>query len=79
MNIIVFGANGKIGQHFIQIALQNGDHVKAYVRREGALTMQHPNLETIVGSLTDEQQVAAAYSRARYCCEYPWLSFINES
>ncbi|WP_339244780.1 NAD(P)H-binding protein [Paenibacillus sp. FSL R10-2796] len=60
MNIIVFGANGKIGQHFIQIALQNGDHVKAYVRREGALTMQHPNLETIVGSLTDEQQVAAA-------------------
>lgn len=60
MNITVFGANGKIGQHFIQIALQNGDKVKAYVRREGALTMQHSKLEVIVGSLTDEQQVAAA-------------------
>lgn len=60
MKITVFGANGKVGQHFIQIALQNGDHVKAYVRREGAFTMQHPKLEVIVGSLTDEQQVAAA-------------------
>ncbi len=60
MKITVFGANGKVGQHFIQIALQNGDHVKAYVRREGALTMQHPKLEVIVGSLTDEKQVAAA-------------------
>lgn len=60
MNITVFGANGKVGQHFIQIALQNGDYVKAYVRREGALTMQHPKLKIIVGSLTDEQQVEAA-------------------
>ena len=60
MNITVFGANGKVGQHFIQIALQNGDNVKAYVRREGALTIQHPKLEVIVGNLTDEQQVAAA-------------------
>lgn len=60
MNITVFGANGQVGQHFIQIALRNGDNVKAFIRREGALTMQHPKLEVIVGSLTDEQQVAAA-------------------
>ena len=59
MNITVFGANGKVVQHFIQIALQNGDNVKAYVRREGALTIQHPKLEVIVGNLTDEQQVTA--------------------
>lgn len=59
MKITIFGANGQIGQQFINIALQNGDKVKAYVRREGALNLKHPNLEVIVGSLTDEQQVAA--------------------
>ncbi|MGE7920466.1 NAD(P)-dependent oxidoreductase [Viridibacillus sp. NPDC093762] len=60
MNITVFGANGQIGQHFIQIALQNGDKVKAYVRREGALKLKYANLEVMVGSLTDEQQVTKA-------------------
>ena len=60
MNITIFGANGQIGQQFINIALQNGDKVKAYVRREGALNLSPPNLEIIVGSLTDEKIVTEA-------------------
>ncbi len=60
MNITIFGANGQIGQQLINIALQNGDKVKAYVRRENALNLSHPNLEMIVGSLTDEKKVTEA-------------------
>lgn len=60
MNLTVFGANGQIGQQFLQVALQNGDKVKAVVRREGALDMTHPNLEVIVANYNDEAQVTAA-------------------
>lgn len=60
MKITVFGANGKIGQHFVEKALQNGDQVTAYVRRASSLTLQHPKLEIVVGNLTDEQQMTAA-------------------
>jgi len=60
MNITVFGANGQIGQHLLNVALQNGDKVKAVVRREGALELKHPNLEVIVANYNDEVQVTAA-------------------
>jgi len=62
MNITVFGANGQIGQQFLNIALQNGDKVKAVVRRTGALEMTHPNLEVIVANYNDEAQVTEAIS-----------------
>ena len=57
MNLTIFGANGQIGQHLLNIALQNGDKVKAVVRREGALEMTHPNLEVVVANYNDEAQV----------------------
>lgn len=57
MNITLFGANGQIGQQFINIALQNGDKVKAFVRREGALKLTHENLEIFVRSLRDEKKI----------------------
>ncbi|MFJ7828380.1 NAD(P)-dependent oxidoreductase [Psychrobacillus sp. NPDC096623] len=60
MNITVFGANGQIGQQFLNIALQNGDKVKAVVRRAGALEMIHPNLEVIVANYNDDAQVTEA-------------------
>lgn len=59
MNITVFGANGQIGQQLLNIALQNGDQVKAVVRREGALEITHPNLAIVVADYNDEAQVAA--------------------
>lgn len=54
------GANGQIGQQFLNIALQNGDKVKAVVRRAGALEMTHHNLEVIVANYNDEAQVTKA-------------------
>ncbi|QFF99281.1 NAD-dependent epimerase/dehydratase family protein [Psychrobacillus glaciei] len=59
MNITVFGANGQIGQHFVNVALQNGNKVKAIVRREGALEATHPNLEVVVINYNDVSQVTA--------------------
>lgn len=60
MNITVFGANGQIGQQLLNVALQNGDKVKAVVRRRGAFEMTHPNLEIVVANYTNEEQVTAA-------------------
>ena len=60
MNITVFGANGQIGQQFVQVALQNGNNVKAVVRREGALELTHPNLEILVADYQSVDQVTAA-------------------
>lgn len=60
MNITVFGANGQIGQQLLNVALENGDKVKAIVRREGALDLIHPNLEVIIANYNDEAQVTAA-------------------
>jgi len=57
MNITIFGANGQIGQQLLNIALQNGDTVKAVVRREGAIEMAHPHLQIIVANYNDEAQV----------------------
>ena len=57
MNITIFGANGQIGQQLLNIALQNGDTVKAVVRREGVIEMTHPNLQVIVANYNDEVQV----------------------
>lgn len=59
MKITIFGANGQIGQQFIETALKNGDRIKAVVRREGALTIEHPNLEIIKVDLTNKDQVTA--------------------
>lgn len=59
LNITVFGANGQIGRHFITIALQNGNQVKAVVRREDALEMTHPNLEIIAVNYSNREQMTA--------------------
>ena len=60
MRLTLFGANGQIGQQFIETALQNGDSVKAVVRREGVLKIEHPNLEVIKVDLNDKKQVTTA-------------------
>lgn len=60
MRLTLFGANGQIGQQFIETALQNGDSVKAVVRREGVIKIEHPNLEVIKVDLNDKKQVTTA-------------------
>lgn len=60
MNITIFGANGSIGKMVVQEALNNGDHIVAYVRRDNALTITHKNLEIIVGNLDNETKIQRA-------------------
>ncbi|MCF8360560.1 MAG: NAD(P)H-binding protein [Prolixibacteraceae bacterium] len=57
MKIAIFGASGKTGVLLVSQALEQGFEVNAYVRRENALTIQHPNLKIILGNLHDEAKI----------------------
>ncbi|RFU68550.1 NAD(P)-dependent oxidoreductase [Bacillus sp. V59.32b] len=60
MKLTVFGANGAIGQLAVKEALENGDQVIAYIRRDNALTISHENLQIIVGNLDDARKIEEA-------------------
>ncbi len=67
MKIAVFGASGKTGVLLVSQALEQGFEVNAYVRRENALALQHPNLKIILGSLTDEAKIKEALRGVQAC------------
>lgn len=54
MDILLLGANGGIGLHILKKALNNGDNVIAYVRRENSITFEHEHLNVTVGNLDNE-------------------------
>ncbi|WP_442601905.1 NAD(P)-dependent oxidoreductase [Paenibacillus sp. KN14-4R] len=60
MNIIVFGASGGTGQHFVQQALESGHQVTAFVRTLSNFNMTDPNLRVIVGDACDPEAVTEA-------------------
>jgi putative NADH-flavin reductase len=64
MNITIFGASGTIGKIVTSIALEKGDNVTAYVRRENSMGNLHGNLTTVVGSLSDQDLIEKAISNA---------------
>lgn len=49
---LVFGATGATGRHFLDLALADGNRVKALARTPGKLP-SHPNLEAHEGSVPD--------------------------
>lgn len=51
--LLVFGATGRTGRHFVTIALEAGHQVKALARNPGK-AQQHTNLEWIQGSVTEQ-------------------------
>lgn len=53
MKIVIFGASGKTGTLLTDQALAKGHIVTAFIRREGALIQQHPNLRIVTGNLND--------------------------
>lgn len=57
MRIIIFGANGQIGQHLVKQALEAGHEVTAYTRRTNALDLQHKKLQIVVGDITDRDKL----------------------
>jgi putative NADH-flavin reductase len=67
MEIVIFGANGKTGIELVQQGLDMGHRVTAYVRRENALNIEHPNLKQIVGNLSNIENLKGAIAGADAC------------
>lgn len=53
MQILVFGATGQTGQHFVRLALASGHSVRAVARTPGKLTLVDDRLEVVQGSITE--------------------------
>ncbi|GGL10696.1 putative NADH-flavin reductase [Curtobacterium luteum] len=53
MQILVFGATGQTGQHFVRLALAGGHSVRAVARTPGKLTLVDDHLEVVQGSITE--------------------------
>ena len=55
--IAVFGASGRTGKLFTELALNNGYQVKALVRDLSKLDLRHSNLQVIHGDIADTIKV----------------------
>lgn len=53
MQILVFGATGQTGQHFVRLALAAGHAVRAVARTPSKLAITHDALDVVQGSVTD--------------------------
>jgi putative NADH-flavin reductase len=58
MKVIVFGANGGIGHHVVEQALQAGHQVTAVARRPESIALQHPQLVVQRGDVLDPASLA---------------------
>ena len=58
LNIIVYGASGRIGSRIVDEALSRGHHVTGVSRDPARLTVHHPNFTAIKGDITDSELVA---------------------
>jgi putative NADH-flavin reductase len=57
MKLIVFGANGGIGHHVVEQALEAGHTVTAMVRRPSSITIQHKNLIVCQGDVLKPETI----------------------
>lgn len=57
LNILVYGATGKIGTHVVTEALQRGHTVVAVSRDPKSITEQHENLSAVKGDLLDSDSI----------------------
>ena len=64
MKIFLLGANGAIGSLILNKALNNGDSVIAYVRRNDAIQLKHKNLKVVVGDLQNEDLIRTSISES---------------
>lgn len=58
LNIIVYGASGRIGSRIVAEALNRGHHVTGVSRDPARLSVNHPNFTAIKGDVTDAELVA---------------------
>ncbi len=59
MNVIVFGANGRVGAQVVKRALEKGHKVTAFVRHSESISLLHPNLTVVQGDAMRQQDVSA--------------------
>ncbi len=59
MNVIVFGANGRVGSQVVKRALEKGHKVTAFVRHSESISLLHPNLTVVQGDAMRQQDVSA--------------------
>jgi putative NADH-flavin reductase len=60
MDLIVFGASGRLGLKIVERALAAGHRVRAFVRTPSKITMQHPYLTLFQGDSMDAGAVYKA-------------------
>lgn len=61
--VLVFGANGKVGSHFVNQALAAGYKIKAFVRSPKKYKLsENPNIEVVKGDATNFEDVKKAVS-----------------
>ena len=61
--VLVFGANGNVGSHFVNQALEAGYKIKAFVRSPEKYTVSdNPNVEVVKGDATNYDDVEKAVS-----------------
>ena len=58
LNILVYGATGKVGTHVVTEALQRGHIVAAVSRDPSRITHRHENLFAVQGDLLDDESIA---------------------
>ncbi len=58
LNILVYGATGKIGSHVVTEALSRGHYVKAVSRDPSQIQLKHANLVVVKGDLLDPDSIA---------------------
>ena len=61
-NILVTGATGKVGMHFIQRMLSGGERNEVTIRAlcHNRRPEPHPQMEIVTGSIDDREAVRAA-------------------
>ena len=57
LNILVYGATGKIGTHVVTEALDRGHAVTAVSRNPARITRRHENLSAVKGDLLDTDSI----------------------
>ena len=60
MNLLIFGASGKTGQHLVSKTLEQGHIVTAFVRNPSKIKFRHPNLKIVQGNVADYNSVENA-------------------
>lgn len=59
LNILVYGATGKVGTHVVTEALQRGHTVSAVSRDPSRISQRHENLSAVQGDLLDSESIAS--------------------